>query len=128
MARHPGARKADQSLEKSAMEIAQGIQKPGQTKEQTRLIARGIEKGIAQYKKRQSAKERELNKALKQLERDRNRLAEADSASASGAGSDHADAPGTGSGQGRLPWVLLLLTWVGIAAAAFVLGWPSGQL
>jgi hypothetical protein len=117
MARHPGARKAEQTLEKSAMEIALGIQKPGQTKDQTRLIARGIEKGIAQYKKRQSAKERELNKALKQLERDRSKLAQADTESASGADGDHGAAPSTGSGQGWLPWTLLILTWVGIAVA-----------
>lgn len=34
-----------------AMKIAKATQKPGQTKEQTKLIAQGIEKGIAQYKK-----------------------------------------------------------------------------
>ncbi len=123
MARHPGARKAEQSLEKSAMEIALGIQKPGQTKGQTRLVARGIEKGIAQYKKRQSAKERELNKALKQLERDRNRLAEAALESASNAGDDPANARAANPAQGRLPWVLLLLTWGGIAVAVVVFGW-----
>ncbi|MEF1163713.1 DUF2956 family protein, partial [Vibrio parahaemolyticus] len=33
-----------------AMKIAKATQKPGQTKEQTKLIAQGIEKGIAQYK------------------------------------------------------------------------------
>ena len=117
MARHPGARKAEQTLEKSAMEIALGTQKPGQTKDQTRLIARGIEKGIVQYKKRQSAKERDLDKALKQLERDRSKLAQADAEAASGVGGDHGAAPNTGSGQSWLPWALLILTWVGIAAA-----------
>ena len=118
MARHPGARKAEQTLEKSAMEIALGTQKPGQTKDQTRLIARGIEKGIAQYKKRQSAKERDLDKALKQLERDRSKLAQADAGAALGLDGDHGVAPNIGSGQSWLPWTLLILTWVGIAAAA----------
>lgn len=119
MARHPGARKAEQSLEKSAMDIALGTQKPGQTKDQTRLIARGIEKGIAQYKKRQSAKERELDKALKQLERDRSKLAQADTQAAPGV-DGHRSAPGTGAGQRWLPWTLLILTWVGIAVAALL--------
>ena len=34
-----------------AAKIAKGTQKPGQTKEQTKLISQGIEKGIAEYKK-----------------------------------------------------------------------------
>ena len=37
----------------AAMTIAKGIQKPNQTKEQTKLIAQGIQKGIAEYKKQQ---------------------------------------------------------------------------
>lgn len=48
-----------------ALKIAKGTQKPGQTKEQTKLIAQGIEKGIAEYKKQQKAKSRERDKARK---------------------------------------------------------------
>ena len=47
------------------MKIAKGIQKPGQTKEQTKLISQGIQKGIDQYKKQHKAKARELDKRLK---------------------------------------------------------------
>lgn len=47
-----------------AMKIAKATQKPGQTKEQTKLIAQGIEKGIAQYKK--TAKKSEIVKQIKQ--------------------------------------------------------------
>ena len=47
-----------------AMKIARGTQKPGQTKEQTKLIAQGIQKGIEIYKKKQSEKARELDKKL----------------------------------------------------------------
>ncbi|MGD8311976.1 MAG: DUF2956 family protein [Gammaproteobacteria bacterium] len=32
-----------------AMRIARGTQRPGQTKEQTKLDAQGIQKGILQY-------------------------------------------------------------------------------
>jgi hypothetical protein len=44
------------------MKIARGTQKPGQTKEQTKLIAQGIQKCIEIYKKKQSEKTRELDK------------------------------------------------------------------
>ena len=48
-----------------AMKIARGTQKPGQTKEQTKLIAQGIQKGIEIYKKKQSEKTRELDNEVK---------------------------------------------------------------
>ena len=49
------------------MRIARGTQRPGQTKEQTRLVARGIQKGIEQYKKQQNARARELDRKLKKV-------------------------------------------------------------
>jgi hypothetical protein len=54
--------------EDQSLEIAKATQKPGQTKEQTKLIAKGIEKGIAEYKKRQKAKARDLDKKRKKLD------------------------------------------------------------
>jgi hypothetical protein len=48
-----------------AMRIARGTQQPGQTREQTKLIARGIQKGIDQYRKQQNARARELDRKLK---------------------------------------------------------------
>lgn len=47
------------------MKIAKATQKPAQTKEQTKLIAQGIEKGIALYKKQQKEKAREADKQKK---------------------------------------------------------------
>ena len=44
-------------VREEAMRVAQATKKPGQTKEQTKLIAQGIQKGIAQYKKQQKLKE-----------------------------------------------------------------------
>ncbi|MGI1945839.1 DUF2956 domain-containing protein [Shewanella glacialipiscicola] len=52
--------------QQNALAAAKAIQKPGQNKEQTKLIAQGIEKGIAEYKKLQKAKARERDKARKQ--------------------------------------------------------------
>lgn len=55
----------DQRIQEEALRVAKSIQVPGQSKEQTRLIAKGIEKGIALYKQQQSAKARERDKARK---------------------------------------------------------------
>lgn len=59
--------------QQEAMIAAKATQKPGQTKEQTKLIAQGIEKGIAEYKKLQKAKARERDKARKQQLRAKSR-------------------------------------------------------
>lgn len=96
-----------------AVRAARATQRPGQTKEQTKIIAQGIQKGIAQYKKQQSAKARELDRKLKQ------------------ARSQNA-APASGSGpekqvivyrQSSLAWILLGASWAG-----FVMYWLFGQI
>ncbi len=57
------------ATEEAAEKIAKAHQRPGQTKEQTKLIAQGIQKGIEHYKKQQNAKARELDKAQKKARR-----------------------------------------------------------
>lgn len=93
-----------------AMKIAKSTQKPGQTKEQTKLIAQGIEKGIAQYKKQQKERNRQADKAKKKQQREKQRQAddvvELDSA--------NVEAPT--SKPAVLPWALLVLSWAGFAA------------
>ena len=80
------------------MKIAKQRQRPGQTKEQTKLIAEGIRKGIDDYKKQHKAKQRESNKRLKKTK------------------SDHSE-PSVEekivvkSKQHWLPWLLLVLSW-----------------
>lgn len=61
----PEAHDSDELIRAEALRVAKSIQKPGQTKEQTKLIAQGIAKGIEQYKKQQSAKARERDKSRK---------------------------------------------------------------
>ena len=56
---------AEQRQQEEAMRVAKSIQSPGQAKEQTRQIAKGIEKGIALYKQQQKAKARERDRARK---------------------------------------------------------------
>lgn len=52
-----------------AVKVAKATQRPGQTKEQTKLIAQGIEKGITHYKKQQKERARALNKKLNKVTR-----------------------------------------------------------
>jgi hypothetical protein len=100
--KHP---KPSPETREEAMKIARGTQRPGQTKEQTKLIAQGIEKGIDQYKKQQKAKARELDK------RDRHR---ADQKARQGEQKPSATVVYR---QHWLPWLLLVVSWVAFGAA-----------
>ncbi|WP_445396625.1 DUF2956 family protein [Zobellella sp. An-6] len=88
-----------------AERIARATQRPGQTKEQTRLIAQGIQKGIEEYKKQQKAKARAADKARKQQAR-RQDEETADEALPLD------EAPASSSAS-LLPWLLLALSWLG---------------
>lgn len=66
MARYTNNRSEVSSKTKEdSISAAKATQKPGQTKEQTKLIAQGIQKGIEHYKKQQKSKVRDLDKQLK---------------------------------------------------------------
>jgi hypothetical protein len=52
-----------------AMVFANKVKKTGQNKEQTKLIAAGIQKGIAEYKKSMKEKHRQADKAKKKQQR-----------------------------------------------------------
>ena len=110
MAKYSRKSASSEKSAEEAMSIARGTQKPGQTKEQTRLIAQGIQKGIEQYKKQHAAKKRELDKKIKKT-------------SASG-GDSPAEVvievePCTGN---KLPWILLGLSWICFAIYFFMYG------
>ena len=85
------------------MWIAKGNQRPGQTKEQTKLIAQGIQKGIDQYKKQYKAKIRELDKKSKKLA----------SRSQAAQDADTATEVIVKHRQNPLPWALLAISWIG---------------
>jgi hypothetical protein len=87
------------------MKIARGTQRPGQTKEQTKIIALGIKKGIELYRKQESARARELDKKLKKA-------------------SQQSESPEEPKfevqekviyRQHWLPWVLLIISWLAMA-------------
>ncbi len=100
--------KVSEQTQAEAMTIAKGIQKPGQTKEQTKLVAQGIQKGIDLYKKQQKAKARELDKRLKKA------------AQQPTGDTVQQETETVGRVRQRwLPWVLLLVSWLGFAAFLF---------
>jgi hypothetical protein len=101
--------KVSPEVEAQAMKIARGTQKIGQTKEQTKLIAQGIEKGIAEYKKQQGKKLREIDKQRKQKIKSREQ------------GSTEAieEVPINNPMQ-YFPWILLALSWLGFVAYIFL--------
>jgi hypothetical protein len=109
MAEHSKRHHISEAAQAEAMRIARGTQRPGQTKEQTKLIAQGIQKGIEQYKKQQNARSRELDKKLKKP-------------------NQQVTPPDAREikvqekliyRQHWLPWVLLALTWGVIAVCWF---------
>lgn len=83
-----------------AARIARGSQQPGQSKEETKRIVQGIEKGIALYKKQQKAKARELDKRLKRARSKPDAPKE-----------EPLSDPAPTAGSPFLPWMLLALSW-----------------
>lgn len=90
-----------------AQALSKAVQRPGQTKEQTKLVAQGIQKGIDLYKKQQSTKGRALDKALKKAKQKPEVAIEKN---------NHGIDNPTLSGRAYLPWVLLALSWLVFAA------------
>jgi hypothetical protein len=93
-------------IKDDAMKIARGTQRPGQTKEQTKLIAQGIQKGIDQYKKQQNVKAREQDKRLKKA---------AVNSASNKSSTDKTITP-VSAKSNILPWALLIVSWLGFAA------------
>lgn len=94
-----------------ALKVAKATQRPGQNKEQTKLIAQGIQKGIDHYKKQQKSKARELDKKLKKVSTVQTQPED----------QDHQQPEATTKCKcGKLPWLLLVASWIGFAAYVFL--------
>jgi Protein of unknown function (DUF2956) len=106
VARRTKSTPSQEAIHDEAMRIARGTQRPGQTKEQTRLIAQGIQKGIEQYKKQQSARARDLDRNLKKAKRQ----------SASPETHEIGVQEKIVYRQHWLPWLLLALSWIAMTA------------
>lgn len=109
MAKHALSRKTARGIQLEAENIARSRQQPGQTKEQTRLIAQGIQKGIEQYRRQQSVKERDFDKELKKLKQQTPKNQEPETRVEEK----------VVYRQHWLPWVLLMMTWIGGAVFFF---------
>jgi hypothetical protein len=111
MARSTQKGKVAREIQAEAVRIARSRQRPGQTKEQTKLIARGIQKGIEQYKRQEGEKARALDRRLKKARQQAPRKPE----------TEVQVVEKVVYKQHWLPWVLLILTWVVAAAAGLLL-------
>lgn len=103
--------KPSPETQEEALKIAKATQRPGQTKDQTKLIAQGIEKGINLYKKQQKERARELSRKLKKVSSERH---------GSAGSEDHEMAERIVYRQHWLPWLLLALSWLGWCVYFFV--------
>ena len=104
MSKNPYQQPSPQTQEE-ALILAKSIQRPAQTKEQTKLIAQGIQQGIDLYKRQQKEKARELNKQRKKLAKQKATQIE----------QDESEIPEIIIYQQHwLPWALLIMTWLGI--------------
>lgn len=99
--------------QQDAITVAKSIQKPGQTKEQTKLIAQGIEKGIALYKKQHKEKLREVDKLRKKQTQKINQHRD-EPAIESSSSSNKSTTSST------LPWILLICSWIGFGVYYFL--------
>jgi len=98
--------KPSPQTQEDALKIAKSIQRPAQTKEQTKLIAQGIQQGIDLYKKQQKEKARELNKKLKKVTNQKTQSIASDD--------QEIQLQQIVYRQHWLPWLLLLITWLGM--------------
>ncbi len=105
--------KASVQVQQSAAKIAAGIKKPGQTKEQTKLIEQGIQKGVELYKKQQKVKAREADKAKKQRLKIKSQQSDNEQV---------APQQPKLKLQVILPWTLLIFSWLAFVTFLIVTG------
>ncbi|MDW6001529.1 DUF2956 family protein [Vibrio mangrovi] len=102
-----------------AMNIAKATQKPGQTKEQTKIIAQGIEKGITLYKKQQKEKQRQTDKEKKKREKEKRQQTQTEQESTH-PNTLASPEKTTNSLKPAVPWILAAIGW-GLFAIQWVL-------
>jgi len=101
------AQHISKETQQDALKVAKSIQKPGQSKEQTKLIAQGIEKGISEYKKQQKVKARERDKQRKRELKDKKSIEDINVQHV-----EEAQSNSSSLFRIILPWTLLFISWV----------------
>lgn len=109
MAKRNPNQASDETIEE-ALAIAKKTQKQGQSKEQTRLIAQGIQKGIAEYKKTAKAKQRQADQAKKKLQKQKEAQKQQEQT---------INAEPISNKNNPLPWGLLIASWLIFALYIF---------
>ncbi len=99
--------------QQEAMKMAKAVQKPGQTKEQTKIIAQGIEKGITLYKKQQKERSREADKLKKKKLRQKQSITDQQIS--------EDQTPSRNKNSGVFAWILLVLSWAYFVYYAMVI-------
>lgn len=112
MSRYSKKQQVSPEVQEDAIKMAKATQRPGQSKEQTKLIAQGIQKAMELYKKQQKEKSRELNKKLKKVSE---QLHHSDDLLEVHEKSEREII----YRQHWLPWLLLVLSWIGFIAIYF---------
>lgn len=110
MAKQNRFEKVSPQTQEEAMRAAMATQRPRQTKEQTKLIAQGIQKGINLYKKQQKSKARELNKKLSKASQTQSIPSEESFVSSLDQKTKQ---------RVSLPWILLIVSRVGFITYFF---------
>lgn len=102
--------KSSPQVVEQAEKIASGIKSPNQTKEQTKLVAQGIQKGIDIYRKQEKTKSRGRDKLRKK------NLKASDETS-----NEEIDVQSGGmTAAVFIPWALLALSWGSMAVYLLV--------
>lgn len=100
-------RKEARDTRSEALKIANSQHVEGQTKEQTRLIAKGIQKGIEQFLRQQNEKSRDLDRRTKKVQQLLNAHGQETAVA-----TDNVSTTQTSSFKAYLPWILLGCSWV----------------
>jgi len=96
-------------VQSEALRLAKATQKKALSKEQTKLIAQGIEKGISEYKKQQKAKARERDKQRKKSLATKTNMAE--NGTLMSTISEKKSTSVSAKVLVTIPWVLLIASW-----------------
>ncbi|MGM8225769.1 DUF2956 domain-containing protein [Cellvibrio sp. ARAG 10.3] len=102
------SKKEARDIRAEALKIANSQQVEGQTREQTRLIASGIQRGMEQFLRQQSEKARELDKRVKKVRR----LAIQQSSELATDTTEIQRVAQVPIKKAWLPWGLLIISWM----------------
>ena len=100
------SKKDARDIRAEALKIANSRHIDGQTREQTRLIASGIQRGMEQFLRQQNEKARELDKRIKKVQRMASTYPQPESAT------DAEVVAHVPINLSWLPWGLLIVSWI----------------